>query len=780
MLTTSAQTVLYYIMIESRTYLFMAIAAVFFWAQTAIAQTTVFINEVDADTPGSDTGEFIELFDGGRGNTALDGLVIVLFNGDGDGSYEAFDLDNYSTDADGYFVLGNSCLYPPPDLIIPTLQNGTDAVALYRRNASDFPKYTAVTTDSLIDALVYDTNDTDDADLLILLNNGQPQVNENGRGDQENHSNQRLPNGSGGLRNTSTYDQTIPTPGAKNIRPPENSNQPTVPIYHIQGAGHISPYLNRRVQTSGIVTAVVGTKGFYLQDPNGDDNDNTSDGIFVYTKFKAAERDSVKVTGRVNENQWFTQIGDSPIVRKISRSNSLPSPVIVGAGGRQPPTEIIDDDSFTQFDPSSDGIDFYESLEGMLVTISGAQVVAPHVFDPKKDKKIFTVSDHGDSATGLNQRGGLTIAANDFNPERLPINYQFLSNFSPSVKTGDTLDEVTGVVNYNCDNFEVLPTTNLTVTRGSITRQSTTLCGDDNHLLIATYNVYNLDPNDQDGNQDVADGQFAAIAKQIVNNLNQPDIIALQEVQDNNGSVRDTNTTANQTLQVLIDSIIIAGGPTYHFIDNPPDSNNADGGARNGNIRVAFLYNKKRVSFVDFLRLKDNEGIDAFKKTRKSLQATFEFNGKQIILINNHFTSRLGSSSLFGTQQPPINEGFDKRMAQAAFINAHVDGLLKADSLAKIVVLGDFNEYQFEEPLSILEGTSDSGSQVLFNLDAELPETEKYSYIFKGNSQKIDHILVSRALKDLEPQFDVVHVNCEFSDAPSDHDPLVARLRLNP
>lgn len=192
---------------------------------------------------------------------------------------------------------------------------------------------------------------------------------------------------------------------------------------------------------------------------------------------------------------------------------------------------------------------------------------------------------------------------------------------------------------------------------------------------------------------------------------------------------------------------------------------------------MAFLYNKKRVSLIDTSRLGDNASDSAFVGTRKPLQATFEFNGKQIILINNHFTSRLGSSSLFGTQQPPIKGGFNKRTAQAAFVKAHVDGLLKADSLAKIVVLGDFNEFQFEEPLSILEGTSNR-SQVLFNLDAKLPETEKYSYIFKGNSQKIDHILVSKALWDLKPQFDIVHLNCEFSDAPSDHDPLVACLRL--
>lgn len=768
-------------MTGSRTNMFIAITAVFFWAQTATAQTTVFINEVDAYSP--DNREFIELFDGGSGNTALDGLVIVLFNGNGDVSYRAFDLDNYSTDADGYFVLGSTNLSPAPDLGINTrniLQDGPDAVALYRGNVSDFPRGTAVTTDNLIDALVYDTGDSDDAGLLTLLNNGQPQVNENGQCDEVKHSNQRLPNGSGGLRNTNTYDQNIPTPGAENIHPPENPDK-TLAIYHIQGAGHTSPHLNIRAQTSGIVTAVV-RNGFYLQDPSGDGDPSTSDGIFVHTCSSPGVNvgDAATVTGMVNEytpdrnNLSITQIGSSPTVKVVSSNNSLPSPIIIGATGRQPPTEIIDDDSLKMFDPVSDGIDFYESLKGMRVTIARAQVVAP----PDRFGKIFTVSDRGAGATGLNLRGGLTISASDFNPERLPISYHLLTGSSPSVNTGDSLGDVTGVVGYYRGNFEVLLTTTPTVTPGSITRESTALRGDENHLLIATYNVFNLDPNDGDGDKDIANGQFAAIAAQIVNNLNQPDIIALQEVQDNNGSVEDTITVANQTLQVLIDSIIIAGGPTYHFIDNPPASNNADGGAQNANIRVAFLYNKKRVSLIDTSRLGDNSSDTAFVGTRKPLQATFEFSGKQIILINNHFSSKLGSSPLFGNRQPPTKGSINKRTAQATFVNAHVDSLLRVDSEAKIVVLGDLNEYQFEEPLSILEGTSVGGRQVLFNLDVEISETDRYSYIYEGNSQKIDHILVSKALKDLEPQFDVVHVNCEFSDAPSDHDPLVARLYL--
>ncbi|MBV1928162.1 MAG: Ig-like domain-containing protein, partial [Gammaproteobacteria bacterium] len=80
--------------------------------------STIRINEVDADTSGTDTLEFIELYDGGAGNTSLDGLVVVLYNGSDSQSYNsAFDLDGFSTNEEGYFLLGNELVTPLPSLI---------------------------------------------------------------------------------------------------------------------------------------------------------------------------------------------------------------------------------------------------------------------------------------------------------------------------------------------------------------------------------------------------------------------------------------------------------------------------------------------------------------------------------------------------------------------------------------------------------------------------------------------------------------------------------------
>jgi len=178
----------------------------------------IVINEVDADSPDTDIAEFLELY--GPANQSLDGMVLVFFNGNGDISYAAFDLDGHSLNADGFFVLcGNAANVPNCDLDVSPdsnlIQNGADAVALFTGDATDFPNGTAITTTNLIDALVYDTDDSDDSGLLALIP-GQPQINENGNGNKDTESNSRIPDGGAALQ-TTTYTQKTPTPGASNV-----------------------------------------------------------------------------------------------------------------------------------------------------------------------------------------------------------------------------------------------------------------------------------------------------------------------------------------------------------------------------------------------------------------------------------------------------------------------------------------------------------------------------------------------------------------------------------
>lgn len=192
----------------------------------APVSSPLIINELDADTPGADVAEFVELYDGGVGHTPLTGYTMVLFNGSGDVVYSPiFDLDGYATDVNGYFLIGGRDISLTANLTVTAsswLQNGPDAVALYYGDAADFPSGTPVTNtqlSNLIDALVYNPNGAAAPGLQMLLNAGQPQVNENGRGAGTTQSVQRCPNGSGGARNTITYSPVTPTPGAANACP---------------------------------------------------------------------------------------------------------------------------------------------------------------------------------------------------------------------------------------------------------------------------------------------------------------------------------------------------------------------------------------------------------------------------------------------------------------------------------------------------------------------------------------------------------------------------------
>ena len=135
----------------------------FFILFSIATQSQVVINELDTDTPSTDQLEIIELLT--TPETSLDGYVLVFFNGSdsgNDSSYLALDLDGLVSDSNGIVLLGSNNVSPVPDFILfdSTIQNGADAIAIYQGNASDWPDGTQATTTNLIDALVYDTNDS--------------------------------------------------------------------------------------------------------------------------------------------------------------------------------------------------------------------------------------------------------------------------------------------------------------------------------------------------------------------------------------------------------------------------------------------------------------------------------------------------------------------------------------------------------------------------------------------------------------------------------------------
>lgn len=173
----------------------------------------VVINELDCDSPGIDNKEFLELLSD-TPNTPLDDYVVVFFNGStsgADSSYFAIDLDGYTTDENGLLLIGSDAVTPFPQLLISAnlIQNGADAVAIYLSDSSQFPLGTLATQTNLIDALVYDTADSDDTVLMGLLG-VTTQINE---GSSNNtNSIQRFVD----MSNNVTYTSTTPTPRALN------------------------------------------------------------------------------------------------------------------------------------------------------------------------------------------------------------------------------------------------------------------------------------------------------------------------------------------------------------------------------------------------------------------------------------------------------------------------------------------------------------------------------------------------------------------------------------
>jgi hypothetical protein len=821
----------------------------------------IMINEIRIDQPGVDVGEFFEL--GGTPGTSLDNLTYIVIGDSaegGSGVTEAFvELDGQAIQADGLFAAGEDTnpFVATLDLVGPSGSPG----GLLNFENSDNVTHLLVSNFTGTDGQDLDTNDDGILDITPWdsIVDSVALIETVGSGDLVYSDTQVGPDGNfvPGLvfrdpditgdfvigQFTFGIDDTPGIPANPVLGDPIDASIP-----EIQGAGHVSPLVSQTVRTTGVITAIA-TNGFYVQDAVGDGNDATSDAIFVESADAASFiiGNEVEVIGVVEElvtgGLGLTQIAN-PQVTVLNDTADLPAPVVLGQGGRTVPNEfVVSPDEFgvdlsqgiptsgefvaaggpinlnlpevgnTNFDPEQDGIDFYESLEGMLVTLNDALVVQSSAppggpgFSFNDDSAIVVV-DGGASSNSLNDRNGVTIGVGatdiftaDVNPERIEVDFaraltDLGDDFNTIIPQGSSLGDVTGILSYAGTVYELLPTEPITVTRNEIEPEVTNLQRADDRLLIAAYNVLNLDPNDGGsvgGDSDIADGRFDTIAKQIINNLNTPDIVALQEIQDNDGAADESGATdvfaADVTLQRLVDAIAANGGPTYEFIDNPFIADDTNGGEPGGNIRTAFLYNPARVDLVEgSLRpisdpATQQDGIpgnNVFESSRLPLVADFVFNGETVTVVSVH--NNAGGIENFGNIQPVIRGGSDARSEQAAEINAFVDSILAGNPDAKVVVAGDWNGFDYEEWDAFAEGTVNGGQQVLFNLTDTLPELERYSFQFSnGNLTPLDHIFVTGNLL-AGAEFDAVHVNAEFPDLPdrgSDHDPILAAIAID-
>ena len=777
---------------------------------TAAAEPELVINEVDADQSGTDAAEFVELYDGGVGNTDLSGHVLVLYNGSDNASYRAYDLDGQSTNGSGYFVLcGNAATTVNCDLDVSPdtnlIQNGADAVALFIGDADDFPNDTPVTTTNLIDAIVYDTDDSDDAELLVLLNTGQPQVNERAGGDGTGHSNQRCPNGTGGAHNTNSYDQFAPTPGAENL-----CETPVIVtllmIHEIQGSGAASPEVGNLVAIEGIVVGdfqdgVNGVNGdldgFFVQeeDADADADAGTSEGIFVFDGSSPATNvaigDAVRVEGTVSEFFGMTQISSFSGVSVQNSGNTLPANTVASL----PVTNVND----------------FEAIEGMRVTFPQPLVIAEY-FNFDRFNEVLLTSERHLTPTAEFEPGPDAIqAAEDFLLDRITLDDgRTAQNPDPTIhpngleftldnlfRGGDTLRDVSGVMHYAFGQYRIQPTQGANYANDNPRTVEPMLVG--GSLKVASFNVLNYFSTIDDGVNDIcgpllilecrgADNaeEFVRQRDKIIAALTaiDADVIGLLEIENNinDDAVIDLISGLNEA----------NGAGTYDYVATDAIGTDA--------IKVALIYKPASVSLLGGHAILDSSVDPRFidTKNRPSLAQTFmdSSTGGTFTAAVNHFKSK--GSNCNDLEDPNTGDGsgncnVTRTMAAEALVDWLAGDPTGSGNL-NVLILGDLNSYDKEDPIDAI--VAGGYTDLILAYRGE----DAYSFVFGGQTGYLDYALSSADLTDDVTGVTDWHINADEADlidydtsfkgpnqeavyAPdpyrsSDHDPVIVGLDI--
>jgi predicted extracellular nuclease len=325
-------------------------------------------------------------------------------------------------------------------------------------------------------------------------------------------------------------------------------------ISEINGVKFLSPFNGQSVSNvSGIITAK-GPDGLWLRSNMPDRDERTSESIYVFNRAFASNLtvgDSVVIGGRVTEYRsnkdflYLTQIDRPTLAKRVSSGNKVEA-LVIGKDTRDPPTEqyssldggdvfavpnnkTLVSTSNPSLEPRKYGLDFWESLTGELVTV-------------KKPVALTKPNQFGDTwvagnwkVTGRNDRDGLTMTDKDANPEAILIGSPLDGTKNPTTtKMGDDVGEITGIVTYAFGFYRILPTTAYKITKSQKPALPKTTKLESNGkcdgITFGAYNVENLAPNST---------HHGTLADHIVKYLKSPDIIFVQEVQDDNGPTND-------------------------------------------------------------------------------------------------------------------------------------------------------------------------------------------------------------------------------------------------
>lgn len=587
---------------------------------------------------------------------------------------------------------------------------------------------------------------------------------------------------------------------------PCNQSQNQLAINQIQGSGHLSPYDGEEVRcVTGIVTAI-SSNGFFMQSTQADKDEKTSDAIFVnlLTVADVSPGDEVMVnSGEIREynpaglgeNSLTTTSLRTSDIEILSHDNALPIVVVLGEGGRAIPDQVIENDVIGvigvdkgKFDPDEDGMDFFESLEGMLVQVNDALVVS----SKNSYNEVVVLADLGKNASGLSTSGVLVLSEDDPNPERLILDDKYIK--MPEIMVGDVFTApVVGILEYDFGNYRIQPIETPVHKSNALIEEFLTIEPiqlTESQISVVSMNVENLshleDPE-----------RIEDYAEMIINKLSSPDIMILQEIMDDDGYLDSAILSADENIDALQNAVEEFGGPTYRWFNVNP-LRKQDGGADGANIRTIIMFRMDRgLKFLSALpaepieevslngsekntALSNNPGLispndSAFRNSRKPIIAQFQYQDEIFYVIGLHLSSKGPDDPLFGANQPPNMSSETQRIKQASAVNSFIKEILERDPTARIIVAGDLNDFPWSETVQTLKGAE------LTNLWDKLGHEDWFSYIYEGNAEVLDQILVSDAFIPHIKTFKPIHLNSVLpaSKQLSDHDPVLTIIDFN-
>jgi len=556
-------------------------------------------------------------------------------------------------------------------------------------------------------------------------------------------------------------------------------NRPAVTaICDIRGPGIFSVMAGQLVKVKGVVTGT-GRRGFFIQNIRSGPDPSISDAVYVFSpKWPAQEGALLEVTGKVVD--YVKQEHGKPVTQ-IKLENVR---VLEKRGPEIEPFELTADNVPAG---TAELAVFLNGLEGMLVTIDAGQTfIAPsNLFG---DYVLMLDAEKPAEGVARTEQGGVLI--DHQNPLRWYPGFR-IKNYkhAPRVNVGSKLrSRITGPLNYRVEAYQMIVDEPIRVEDRDYALTISRLKPEPGYLTIMTMNGFNLDMHvesaskvknpGQDVDDDWGDGRFHTLANAVVVQANMPDIVALQEIQDNDGAEMSLVVDASSTYEGLVKTIRVLCGVEYHWVDIPPGVG-MDGGQPGGSIRNGYLYNPERVELVENSARLIGAEEAVFEGSRKPLIVHFreKTGGHELACINVHLASKRHQRSIFAPEEPGFDERLPIRVRQAEILEEEMS-VMRRKGL-DYYVTGDFNDTEESETLVAVVGDE---SVNLVNL---LPPEQRYDYNHRGKLQVLMHGIVPERLAGSHAEYDIIHGNellgvkpGQSSDKPSDHAYVLAKIRM--